>query len=137
MSCEIMTLNRNFILVTTAPTQIRFKKDEPTRVPRDMVKDAVAIGAQFSNDTSLTEIFETPAVRRRTATEREDAINQAIAEMVATNNPDDFTAANAPSAKTISAKIGEKLDQKEVNVMWTAYRQLEAAKKNQIEADNA
>lgn len=124
MKTELMSANRNFVLAGKHPWVIQVYRDQPTKIPRPMVKDAIAAGMIFVDDSGKTEaaLVEKPVAPLLQAEELIERVYQAFAECVEHNNAADFAASGAPSQAAISIKIGQKIDQKEVNRLWRNYK---------------
>jgi hypothetical protein len=119
----LMKLHRDYVLSTSLGYSIRFVKDQPVDVPPLVIRDAVAIGAVEVESGSPPNVIEdaprsnAPADPR----EREEQIYAAIKTLVARNDTDDFTAANAPKAASLSREVGYNVDRKEIGPLWQRY----------------
>lgn len=119
----LMKLNRDYVLTTLFGISIRFIKDEPVDVPPLAIRPAVAIGAVEAESGTPPNVIEEPKYNGAPADplEREAQIYDAIKKIVAANEPDDFTAANAPKAQALSRILGYSVDRKEINPLWQRY----------------
>lgn len=111
-------LNRNKTVTSLAGHSIRFIKDEPTHVPRDMYRDVQAIGAvpvaEIENDDDK-KFAEEP-----TGDERSAVVQKAIREMLARGKRGDFSANNIPNIKQLSLLVGFQVDARERDTEWEA-----------------
>lgn len=118
----ILTLNRDYVLVTTKGHVIAFKKDEPIDVPQAVVADALAVGAMPA-DKEAVKVLEDAKEEKAPLTleEREEAILKVIPGMLEANVRESFTAAGTPHAKAVSELVGFKTSAKEVSAVWDKY----------------
>jgi hypothetical protein len=119
----LMKLNRDYVLTTMFGYAIRFVKDLPVDVPPLAIKAAVAIGAVEADSGNPPNVIEEPKHDGAPAdpVERETQIYNAIKKVVAINDPDDFTAGNAPKAQALSRVLGYPVDRREINPLWQRY----------------
>ena len=112
-------LNRSHTHVSTLGRSIAFKKGEPTHVPQELVREVVGIGAEAADGTSTdvlpVERSEPPVP---VGTERETFILKAFDQLVLSNNREDFTGNNMPSAKAVARLTGWSVDKREIDKLW-------------------
>lgn len=112
------TLNRNYTLKTGTGYIVDFVKNEPTFVPQDMHKAALAIGAEAVG-AKLDVLEDDPATKLAPqGAEREAAIVTAIQMMVEENTAGDFTANGRPNIKRIEALVDFDIDSEERDAVW-------------------
>lgn len=116
-------LNRNYVLRTLTGHAIQFVKGEPTFVPRLIEKEAIAIGAERvdggSTDPLAPEIPSKPEIH---PDELKELMIAAFEDILATNNPKDFTAAGTPTVKAVERILGAAVDRADLVEAWTEYR---------------
>lgn len=111
-------LNRDKILASVMGHTIAFKKGEPTHVPRECANEALAIGAipeEEIVDNERPSYPTDPEVRKA-------AIFEVFEKIILTNNPDDFTAGNAPRTQSVSRMLGWDVTSSERDLVWEAFR---------------
>lgn len=125
--------NRN-ITVRSAKTgmAIKFIKGDPTYVPPKMHQEVMEKGilpvdekgAAVDPHTHDAGLAQEPRVLLAPddGDEREVKILEVINALVKRNNPTDFTGGGMPSAKSITAALGWKVDSKEVKMVWEKHR---------------
>jgi hypothetical protein len=122
-------VNRNLVVATTKGHRLVFKKDVPLFVPAICIPDVVAAGCTPA-DGSEPKLPERPdtgePAEALDPTRRREALLDGVKKLVAKNDPDDFGADNAPTAKALSAVVKFKVDVKERNVVWQLYHDLAA-----------
>lgn len=123
----LLTLNRNYTLVTTKGHVVQFAKGVPTYVPPPVYQDAIAIGA-VPQDGSDPDVLgdEVVVVNPLTPEERESALLEVFPKMIEANERESFTAAGHPHAKAVSELVGFKTNAKEVQTAWQKYNDLKA-----------
>jgi hypothetical protein len=122
-------LNRNHTLSTTKGHIIQFKKGVATWVPPICEPDAAAIGAYPEDGSDVAVPEELDITKAPTdPTVREKLLLDLFGKLVATNQRHDFTAAGAPHVKAVERELKFKIDNKERDMVWQKYRDLEAAK---------
>lgn len=119
----LMKLNRDYVLTTLFGITIGFTKDVPVEVPPLAIKAAVAVGAVEAETNSPPNVIDEPRHDGAPAdpVERESQIFNAIKKVVAINDPDDFTAGNAPKAQALSRVLGYPVDRREITPLWQRY----------------
>lgn len=119
----LMKLNRDYVLTTLFGIAIGFTKDVPVEVPPLAIKAAVAVGAVEAETNSPPNVIDDPRHDGAPAdpVEREAQIFQGIKKVVAINDPDDFTAGNAPKAQALSRVLGYPVDRREITPLWQRY----------------
>lgn len=126
----LLVLNRDHVLATTRGHVIAFRKGEPTNVPRVLVSEALAIGAQPA-DGSEPEVpgddKKAPKAPNDPA-ERGPLILAAIEKIVASNERKDFTAAGSPTVKSVERELGFDVDAREITAAWQERHDKLAAK---------
>lgn len=114
-------LNRNYALRSIKGHIINFIKGEPVYVPPVLVAEAVALGAE-SVDGPIDPLEpEAPVKSELTLAEREQAMREAIEQMVAANNREDFTAQGTPNLKALSGYVGFTVNKRELEGVWQKY----------------
>lgn len=122
-------LNRTFTMATLKGHVINFEKGQPTWVPPECIKDAVAIGAVSADgDTDSTaevlgKVKETQL--DQADVDREATIFAAFAIMEERNGTEeyreDFNAQGLPNVKALEKITDFPVSAKERNVVWEAY----------------
>lgn len=121
----MMTLNRDYVLVTNAGLHIGFKKGNPTHVPQRFVQLALNMGAepvegskveadQIQNDSDKEVLEEA---------RRAQKLREAIDQLIERNHSGDFTAGGRPNMKKLSAIVGFDADRDEVEKVFDEMRQ--------------
>jgi len=122
MKRPLLTLNRDYILVTTKGHVIGFKKDRPTHVPPSVYQDAIGIGAVPEDGTAPDVLEDAVAeVLPMTIEEREGAIIATFQGLIDRNERETFTAAGHPHFNAVTALVGFKVAGKEVANAWQKY----------------
>lgn len=129
------TLSRTHVLVTLSGRAIEFKKGQPTHVPQECVRDAVAIGAVPSDGSDVAKVFEAdedslPKAPTNPA-ERQEKIMNSMRLLIERNDRDDFSASGLPNLKVLERMLGWKVDKKELHAVWMSYCTEQAEIKNQ------
>jgi hypothetical protein len=124
-----MILNRN-AAITAGMAYIVFKKDEPQEIHPSHVQACMALGAQACTDKDKEEVKQVFADAPKPAFptdpyERQLAILDAIALMVSTNIPTDFTSGGAPHAKRIANFTGFEISAAERDEAWARSKEIE------------
>jgi hypothetical protein len=114
-------LNRTHTLRTTFGHIINFHKNEPTHVPPECVKDAVAIGAQ-PTEGEIDVIGEAKEDVVLSATERKELLNKAFTRLEVRQERGDFTAQGVPNLRVLEGMTGFSVQTKERDEAWQAYR---------------
>lgn len=109
-------LNRNKTVSSTRGHTITFIKDEPVHVPDDMHTDVMAIGAVPVDELPDTEA-KLPSEPQ--GAEREQAIIDAMKQLVLRNKREDFTASGLPDARALKDILGFGIHHKERDAVWT------------------
>jgi len=120
----MMTLNRKHRHISIEGNSIAFEKGEPTYIPKNLVKYAVGIGAEFvdaKDDAALhpknTEEAVIPPAAP-TGDERKDRIKEIMLAMRERNDRADFTAAGLPTVPSVSRLAGFDVEMRERNDLW-------------------
>ncbi len=117
------TLNRNHTVASVTGHSIKFVKDVPTYVPRQMHREVKAIGAvECDGDEVDFSAPEKPAAPVDQI-ERDELIKMALAEIREKNDRDDFTATGTPKVKTVTEMVGFDVQAKEVAALWSEQTQ--------------
>jgi hypothetical protein len=108
----IMTLNRRHSLGSTLGHRILFEKNKQTPVPKVLLEEALAIGAERVDGQAA---FAEPVAGAQPLSPeaRATAIRKALDEVVAKNDRDDFTAAGNPSLKALEKITNFRVDKLE------------------------
>lgn len=113
-------LNRTHNIIARGHN-IRFEKGVPTYVPPELVKDAVAIGAEcVEGDVDVLgpeEAEQTPL----TPDEKEALFYAQFDEFVARNDREDFDASGTPAYETLRERLPFSFSRKERNAVWQKY----------------
>lgn len=119
-----MSLHRNYTLVSLAGRVITFNKNDATWVPPEVVKEALAIGAENIDETGEKTILgsEEKEVVPLTAQEREAKIKEAFKIISGREQRGDFTGQGAPNVKVMSSLTGIELTRADVDPMWEEFR---------------
>lgn len=130
---QMFVSNRDYVLRSIhSGMAIAFKAGEPMALPRSMHEEAINKGILPVSDgvasAAETQTAMTPAEPKivlppDSADVREDQILDGIKAIVKRNVASDFTANGTPSANTLTAALGWKVDGKEVRKVWEKNRQ--------------
>jgi hypothetical protein len=100
---------------------IRFEKGQPTYVPPELHKSAIAIGADpvdtevdMGGDEEGTTVQLTPE-------ERKAEFIKVFDKLVATNDREDFDASGTPTFEKLRAMLPFSISKKERNTAWQEY----------------
>lgn len=123
-----MSLHRNYTLVSLAGRVITFTKNDATWVPPEVVKEALAIGAENIDENGQKNILEdeSKVVIPLTAEEREAKINEAFAIISGRDQRGDFTGQGAPNLKVMSSLTGIELSRADVDPLWETFKNAQA-----------
>jgi hypothetical protein len=117
----IFKLNRNYALSSTLGHSINFIKGEEVYVPQALVKEVVALGAEcVDGDAQVLEDEVTPI--QLTQDELVVKLESAFTQLVARNDPDEFTAQGVPKVTVIEGMLGLKVTKTEVISAWQVFR---------------
>lgn len=124
---NLFVLNRNYVLSTELGHSIQFIKDEPVYVPPVVQARAIAIGATPA-DGSDPEVLGAESVKHdpQDPQERNPLIMDAILQLVARNERDDFNAAGMPRVDAVSKIVDFKVSAQEIAGQWQAYHDTKA-----------
>jgi hypothetical protein len=115
-------LHRDYALRSMSGHMINFKKGDPTWVPNECVKEAVAIGAAPVDGPVEVLDPEVHASIVPEGQERKDLIFAAFEDMEAKNEREEWTASGMPTSKALEKILGFEVDSKERNTLWIEYR---------------
>lgn len=118
--------NRDITVRSLHGHAIEFKKGVPTGVPRIMHAEVMEKGilpVEGPEQGAAVADAPKPMLAPDDAQERNDAILEVIKQIVKRNNASDFTGGGHPSAVSVSAAVGWKVDQKEVKDVWVKHRE--------------
>ena len=122
MKRPLLTLNRDYTLVTTKGHVIAFAKNTPTHVPPSIYQDAIAIGAVPVDGTDPDVLdAEKKETLPMTLEEREAAIMATFDGLIERNERENFTAAGHPHFNAVSELVKFKVQGKEVAAAWQKY----------------
>ena len=117
---NLFTLNRDLVVRSILGHAVRFIKDEPVHVPREMYEAVLQVGAQ---PAEAIVVDENTQEHELTADQREDAINAAFAKIVSTNKREDFAGTGIPKDKAVEKLTGLDIDAKELQTRWKKFTQ--------------
>lgn len=120
------TLNRDYRLISKTGHTIQFLKGETVFVPAECRAEAIQIGAQPS-DGNTDVLSEEKVIVEFTAEERREQLVKAFKVLQERNGRDDFTAQGVPAIKALKKLVEFEPEKKEVETLWTAYREEQAA----------
>lgn len=130
--------HRSINVGSTLGHSIAFKKGEPTYVVREMHALVMEKGCFPCDEKGkILDVEETPApvetetkvkISPEDPAERKAAILAVVKALVEENNPHNFSGGGVPSAQSVTAALGWKVDQREIRVIWTELKP-ELAKK--------
>lgn len=122
---EFVLNNRTFVLDVPGH-KIRFVKGQPTWVPPEAVKAAVAIGAECVDGT--VDVLGPEAVEAvpLTAAEKEEQMFAAFEILTERNERDDFDGAGKPSVEALKKIVDFSFTKKEVGVWFQKFRESKA-----------
>ena len=119
-------LNRDHRLISTTGHTIQFRKGEPVYVPAVCRAEAIGIGAQPTDGN--TDILEDEKVIiELTAEERNEQLIKAFKILQERNGRGDFTGQGLPSIPALKKLVEFEPDKKEVETLWTAFKEELAA----------
>lgn len=120
-------LSRDYALRSTRGHMLNFVKGQPTWVPPEVVKEAIAIGAE-PVDGERPDVLPPEVVVKEAPSgqEREDLIVEAIREVVTENDSKNFTAAGEPHVKVLEKILGFDIDAGERLAAWRRFKSEEA-----------
>lgn len=116
-----MIMLRDYVLASTFGLSVRFKKGEPTHVPSPMVAEAMERGA-VPADGKAPEFEAEVVVAAPAGDERAALILEAVRELVAKNDADDFGGNGAPKVRSVERELGFDVDQAEVKTTWKQFQ---------------
>lgn len=120
-------LHRDYVLRSLTGHAIGFEKGQPTWVPPECVKEAVAIGAVAAEGDQPDVIDpETVAAEAPMGEERKELIFAAFEELEKKNEREDWTASGMPTSKALEKNLGFDVESKERNALWIEYRSAKA-----------
>ena len=114
-------MNRDFIVVSTSGRSIRFKKGEPTYVPKDMWAEAQQYGAVPEEE--LPEDAAEKSAAPTDPVEREKAIFEAFEQIALTGERENFSANGMPHVKALAKILSFNVDAKERDALWVKFQQ--------------
>ncbi len=120
-------LHRDYVLRSLKGHAIGFTKGQPTFVPPECVKEAVAIGA-LAVDGGQPDVLgeEVTQVAAPEGEDRKELIFAAFEELEAKNEREDWTASGMPRDAALEKILDFKVDSKERTAFWVEYRALKA-----------
>lgn len=117
-----LVLRRNYVMTSSFGHSIEFIKDVPTHVPDFIYHEALAIGAQTEDGTTVDMIGEPTSDKTpNDPVERSRLITMAIEDIVERNERREFTAAGSPSVKAVERAVGFDVDAREIQTLWQKY----------------
>ena len=117
-------LNRNFTLATKMGHVIRFIKGEPTYVPPVCRHEAQSIGAVPADGSDPQTVDEKPNSPAPASPEERNAlILEAIKDIQARNEREEFTAAGSPHPDVVSRILKFKVTQREIAAVLQKYNE--------------
>lgn len=115
-------LHRDYTLCSMKGHAIDFMKGQPTWVPPECVKEAVAIGATPVDGPVEVLTPETVEAVAPEGDERQQLVFAAFEDMELTNEREDWTASGMPTTSALERVLGFEVDSKERNALWLEYR---------------
>lgn len=117
------TLNRDHTVSSTTGHTIKFVKDEPTYVPREMRSAVMAIGAIAVKDAKDVIVEEVKkGAEPETEDERDALVFKAFATMMKRSKRGDFTAAGTPHAGALKDVLGFAVDAAVIKDLWIKFQ---------------
>lgn len=106
---------------------IHFPKGEPTHVPPEMYKEVMAAGGVPEEEIDLDPPKD-PSQKYEPvdAEAREQAVFDAFEKITVRGKREDFTAGGQPHGKALSVELGWSLSNKERDLLWVKFKNLEA-----------
>lgn len=134
MKTELMTANRNFVLAGQHPWTIQVYRDQPTQIPRSMVRDAIAAGMIFveAGEKTAEVLAEKSAPKLLAGEDLVEKVYEAFESCIERNSPADFAASGIPAQAAVSTLVGQKIDQKEITRMWRTFKKEQEEKASAI-----
>lgn len=114
------TMPRDRTISGTKGHTIHFEKNKPTHVPRSMWAEVQAAGAVPADE--LPEEVKPVSRRPESQAEVEEVVFAAFEQIVLGNQREDFAATGVPHAKALERILGFKMDNKERDALWQAYK---------------
>jgi hypothetical protein len=116
-----MIMLRDYVLASTQGLSVRFTKNISVYVPPELVSEAMEKGAVPSDGKGVAFEEEKP-VEVPVGSEREALVAEAVRELVAKNDADDFGANGSPKVQSVKRELGFDVDRDEVQAAWKQVR---------------
>lgn len=120
----MMILNRKHQYISLDGNSIAFEKGVPSYVPKNLVKYAVGIGAEFADPEDEAALHPKHEQEASLAPpepegdEREARIKEVMLAMRERNARGDFTGSGLPDLNMLSKLCGFKVEMRERNDLW-------------------
>lgn len=114
----LFTLNRNHVHVTREGPSFRFVKGgPPTQIPRRYAAEVIALGAEPAPEDAeeATEAKRQADAELAADRERLEKVKSTIRALIERNQSGDFTAGGRPNGKKVSALVGDKVTDAEID----------------------
>lgn len=123
---DLYVSQRDVTITSTSGHTIRFSKGEPKSVPPDLRAECLQHGVLPVENVDLTDLGgRIPLVKTEgplTVSERDERIRDAIADMLAANKREAFTAAGLPRVDQISKVTGFDVNPADRDRLWFELR---------------
>lgn len=119
-----MVCPRDYTLRSLSGKTIAFKANEPVEVPDDLYAEALSVNilpVEGGRDTDPTANSTRVAV---TGALRDALVYQAIAELSARNNPEDWDGGGQPKPEALKLVSGVQMGNAERSKYWAGYREI-------------
>lgn len=104
---------------------IHFEKGEPTHVPPEVYKEAVAAGCIPEDELDLDPPkADNQKFEPVDPSEREKVVFEAFGKLATRGRREDFTAGGQPHGKVLAQELGWTLNNKERDILWVKFQNL-------------
>ena len=117
-------MHRNYILASVYGHSIRFVKGEPTHVPPECYKEAIAAGAIPEEEVELDPPKLDAKPEPVDPESRKKAVFEAFDAIALRGKREDFTAGGSPRDKVLEQELGWKITNKERDMLWVEFQNL-------------
>lgn len=115
-------LNRNRVVASVCGLAVEFEKGVPTHVPPAMYAEVIAVGGVPEEDVDLDPKGPAESTEPTDPSVRQAEIFKAFETISLRGRREDFTASGAPHAKAVSTALGWIIQNKERDIVWTAFK---------------
>ena len=119
-------LHRTRTICSVQGHAIEFIKGQLTHVPPSMHAEVMAAGAIPEHEIEDPELGKDEAREPTDPQERQNELFNAFEAITLRGRREDFTAAGAPHAKALEAALGWRVEAKERDTAWVAFKTKES-----------